>query len=617
MAPKKKLNLMDVFCVTAGAMMSSGIFLLPGLAFERIGPAILIAYLFASILALTGVFSQAELSSAMPKAGGSYFYIHRSLGPAVGTVYGLVTWLSLILKAAFELFGLAALAVLVLKWGGDYKPVIAALFCIPIVAINLLGIKEAGRVQVILVVGIIGVLVAYVIYGFDAVDVQHFKPFNTGERGWLSIFSTAGFVFVSYGGLLKVATVAEEVHNPGKTIPLGMIASLLVVTVIYLLVIFITAGTLGLGMAGSLAPIYNGAEVFMGPIGLAAVAIASALAFISAANAGVMSSSRFPMALSWDGLVPEHLGRVNERFHTPHLAILVTGAFMVLSLFLPLEILVKAASSVLILTYLFSCLAVIILRESRLQNYQPRFKSPLYPVTQVVGLLGCGFLLYELGAEALRISALLVVSGLVFYWFYGRIRAGREYALLHLIERMTARELTDHGLETELKEIVRERDEILKDRFDHLIEECPVVDMQGASDLEGFFRVVCMKMAPHLDLDVDVLYEKLMEREKASTTALNPYLAIPHIIVEGNGAFDILLARSVEGIHWSGSAPKVHAVFVLAGSMDERHFHLTCLAAIAQIVQDPEFERRWMSAKTLKALRDVVLLSKRKRHFPD
>jgi mannitol/fructose-specific phosphotransferase system IIA component (Ntr-type) len=326
-----------------------------------------------------------------------------------------------------------------------------------------------------------------------------------------------------------------------------------------------------------------------------------------------MASSRFPLALSRDQLVPEHLGRMNTRFQTPHYAVLVTGGFMVLSLFLPLEVLIKSASSVLILTYLFSCIAVIILRESHLQNYRPRFRCPLYPGMQLVGMLGCAFLLLEMGMEALQISLLLVVSGLAFYWFYGRIRANREYALLHLIERVTAKEMTQHGLETELKEIVRERDDILMDRFDHLIESCPVLDSNGTTELEAFFELAAQRMAPRIGPSAEKILQMLIDREASSPTALNPYLAIPHVIVEGEGVFDIMLARSREGIHFSESAPKVHAVFFLMGSMDERHFHLTCLANLAQIVQGQNFEKRWMRAKTNKALRDVILLAKRKR----
>jgi mannitol/fructose-specific phosphotransferase system IIA component (Ntr-type) len=121
-------------------------------------------------------------------------------------------------------------------------------------------------------------------------------------------------------------------------------------------------------------------------------------------------------------------------------------------------------------------------------------------------------------------------------------------------------------------------------------------------------------MGEELDVPSGQLYDLLINREKESTTVMNPDLAIPHIILEGEHKFDILLVRCREGIRFSEEYPAVHTVFVLVGSKDERSFHLRTLASIAQIVQDPHFEDRWMKAKSEQALRDLVLLGKRRRH---
>jgi len=604
---KKELNLLDVFCISSGAMLS-GLFILPGLAHAQAGPAILVSYILAGLIALTGMLSQAELASAMPKAGGTYFYVTRSMGPAVGTVYGLITWLSLSLKSAYELLFMATFAVLLVHINVHLAAVV---LCLVFLGVNLIGIKEAGRVQLFLVFALLAVLLFYVGWGLPQTDVHHFQPFT--PKGLGAIISTAGFVFISFGGLLKVASVAEEVKDPGRALPLGMILSLVVTGALYLGVIFVTIGILGGRLDDSLTPISDGAAGFLGRFGEVVYGIAAVLAIISAANAGIMSASRYPLALSRDEMLPEHLGRINARFNTPHVSIFVTGALIIAAMFMKIDILVKAASSVLILTYVFSCLAVVILRESRLQNYRPQFRAPLYPWIQAVGFIGCILLLFELGREAMAASLILFVAGLFVYWFYGRIRATREYALLHLVERVTAAELTNHHLETELKEIVRERDDILKDRFDHIIEECHVLDIDEAISMEEFFRLAADKMAAKLDVEPTTLLKLFLDREKESSTVLNPFLAIPHILVDGEHHFDILLARSREGIVFP-EAPKVHTVFVLVGTKDERPFHLRSLAAIAAIVQDPDFEHRWMAAKSPAALRDIVLLGKRKRH---
>lgn len=605
---KKDLSLLDIFCITSGAMMSSGLFLLPGMAYARAGAAVLLSYLFAALLAATGMLSQAELASAMPRSGGTYFYVTRTMGPAMGTIYGLITFLALALKASFELIAMAVLVKILVDL--DVR-LIAAGLCMAFILLNLAGTKEAGRVQTFMVLCILAALAVYVVMGGPAVNVPHFDPL--AGRGVKAIVSTAGFVFVSYGGLLKIASIAEEVKDPGRTLPLGMILSLVVVVIVYMTVIFVTIGTLDpQSLAGSLTPVADAARTFMGKWS-ALLVIAAVLAFASAANAGIMGASRYPLALSRDDLVPRVFGEINLRFKTPHFAIIVTGACMVAAIFLRLETIVKAASCVLILTYVFSCLAVIIIRESHVQNYQPRFRSPLYPWIQIAGTIGFCFLLVEIGSEALIISAGLIAAGLFLYWFYGRIRAVREYALLHLIERITARELTTGSLECELKEIIHERDDIIKDRFDRIIENCEVLDVPGPVEMESFFEIVAEKMAPRLGQTPQDLVGLLRERERESSTVISPGLAIPHVIIPGEQAFDILMARSKEGIAFSDDAPAVHAVFVLMGAKDERNFHLRALAAIAQIVQDPNFEKKWMRAKNPEALRDIVLLGERRR----
>ena len=483
---------------------------------------------------------------------------------------------SLSLKSAFALVGMAAFAHLVVDF--DMR-IISLLLCVIFVIINLLGVKGAGRIQSILVFCLLSVLLAYIIRGFGSVNVQYFQPFIT--KGWRSIFATAGFVFVSYGGLLKVCSVAEETKDPARTIPKGMIISITLVTIFYIAVVFVTSGILGsLQLDKSLTPISDGAQVIMGSRGRVILSIAAMLAFITTANAGILAASRYPLALARDGLLPKGLAKVNRRFNTPHISILITGIFMILMMLLKLDILVKTASTVLILTYLFSCLSVIIMRESHLQNYQPRFHAPLYPWMQLVGIIGFLFLLVQIGQDTLLVSPSLIVAAIFVYWYYGRIRTTREFALLRLIERVTAKEFTKHLLESELKDIIRERDRIVKDRFDRLIEKAIVLNVDKMN-VNDFFKLMAKEISAKLKIDFSVILDLLQAREKESSTAISPTLAIPHIVVEGKDIFDIFLVCSKTGIYFSKDAPSVHAIFVLVGTRDERNFHLRALAAIA------------------------------------
>jgi APA family basic amino acid/polyamine antiporter len=517
---------------------------------------------------------------------------------------------SLSMKSAFALVGMSVFTQLI----ADVDiHIIAVLFCLLFLAVNIIGIKEPGRTQVVLVVVLLALMVLYVVLGLPAVKIENLAPF--APYGLLTLFSTTGFVFVSYAGLLKIASVAEEIKNPSRNIPLGMILSLLVVSIFYTLMVLVTTGVVdGDRLRESLTPISDGAEVFMGSPGRIALAVAAILAFLSTANAGIMTAARSLVPLSHDGLLPEFFGRINARFSTPHNALALTGGVIIAALFLKLEVLVEAASVVLVLTNILTCISVIILRESRLQNYQPQFKVPLYPWIQIIGIVGFVFLILEMGKEAHLASFVLIISGLFVYWFYGRIRANREYALLHLIERVTARELTSHFLEAELREIIRERDAIVKDRFDHLIEDCAVLDIERPIQLEDFFKSVADVMSDRLKIDASLISKSLTDRERESSTVLSPALAIPHVVIEGEHTLDVLLARCRAGVAFSDAGPNVHAVFVIIGTKDERNFHLHVLSAIAQIVQDPDFEKRWLAARSKDSLRDIVLLGKRRRH---
>jgi amino acid transporter/mannitol/fructose-specific phosphotransferase system IIA component (Ntr-type) len=606
---RQELGLLDVFCIASGAMISSGLFILPGMAYAKAGPSVIVCYFLAGLLSLPGMLSIAEMTTAMPKAGGDCFTIIRSLGPGVGTVAGLLSWFSLAMKSAFALVGMSIFTRLIVDV--DIH-IIALFFCLLFLGINLVGIKRAGRTQVALVVGLFALMLIYIVAGLPKVKVDNFTPFV--PHGLAGMFFTIGFVFVSYTGLLKIASVAEEIKNPARDIPLGMIVSLLVVSILYAFVVFVTVGVLDGGVLGqSLMPISDGAEVLMGNWGKVALAIAAILAFLSTANAGIMTSARSLVPLSGDSLLPEFLGRINARFRTPHNALLVTAVFIIVSLFLKLEILVEAASIVLILTNILACLSVIILRESRIQNYRPIFRAPLYPWMQLTGIIGFCFIIIEMGKEALLVSVVLICIGVFVYWFYGRIRTNREYALLHLIERITAKELTSYSLEEELREIIRQRDEIVKDRFDRIVERCIVLDIDKAVSVDEFFRLASEQLSGRLGEQAANIYRRLVAREKESSTVLSDNLAIPHIIIEGEHTFDILIARCKDGVVFSDARRQVQAIFVIAGSKDERNFHLYSLSAIAQIVQDPNFERRWVTAQSPEVLRDIVLLGQRKR----
>jgi len=608
---KKELTLLDVFCVATGAMISSGLFILPGLAFAKAGPAVILSYIIAGIFCLPTLLSMAELTTAMPKAGGDYFYIMRGFGPLLGTIAGFSTWFSLSLKGAFALIGMGAYLSIIINIPLN---IIALACCLFFIILNFIGVKEAGRFQVFLVLGLLGILLSYVTWGMKTVNPVNFSPFFA--KGLGSVFVTASFVFISYGGLTKVAALAEETKNPGRNLPLGMILSLIVTSIFYALVIFVTIGILNPEqLKVSLTPISDGAGVFGGDILKIIISIGAFLAFISTANSGIMTASRYPLGMSRDKLLPGGFQKINSKFKTPYIAILFTGAFMISAiLFLRLELLVKVASSILILLYIFANLTLILFRESKILSYKPKFYAPFYPYLQILGILGGFFLLIEMGTFIVFLTMIFLLLGFIWYKAYAQKRAIQDFALIYVLERLVAKdkELASDNLLTELKDVVIQRDELIRDRFHKLIEEAKVLDIEGTLKMEDFFREVSDVLSKDLNLKSEELFKKFIEREKESSTVIARGLAIPHIFVKGKNVNKLILIRARAGIVFPEDQ-LVHIGLVIVGSVGERILHLKILAAIAQITQNPEFDKKWLEASNKEELKNILLFAERRR----
>ncbi len=611
----RQLSALDVFCISSGAMISSGLFILPGIIYAKVGPAVILAYIFAGLFILPALFAKVELATAMPKAGGSYFFIERSMGSAAGTIGGFASWFSLTLKSAFSLVGIGVFMTLIIPNISEWEiKFIAIFFCLLFMIFNLTSVKLTGRIQIFLVFVLIGTLFLYILRGVMLINVHSYTPFMPfGKR---SLFPAIGMVFISFGGLTKAASIAEEVKNPSKNIPYGMILSFLVVLLLYALTIFVTVGLLNQNeLAHSLTPLSTGGYKIFGTFGSIIMAFAGILAFVSTANAGILSASRFPLAMSRDQLLPEFFAKINKRFNTPHFSIIFTGIFMMaFILFLNLENLVKVASTLKIILFMFVILASIIMKESKILNYKPTFSSPLYPWLPIAGLIAYSFFLYEMGPLALLTTGIFILISILWCKIYLKGTAMRKSALVHIVERVTAKEIAGESLVTELREILKERDEIIEDRFDELVKKCEIIDIGKQITLMQFFSLVANKLAKQLNINAQELLDSLIAREEESTTEVRPGLAIPHISIEGEQKFKLLVARCEAGINFSNDLPAVYVAFILVGSPDERNFHLRALAAIAQITQDADFDKNWLRAKNIEELRDILLLSKRPRN---
>ncbi|MFB6247055.1 MAG: amino acid permease [Salinibacter sp.] len=432
---ERDLGLYTTITVSIGAMIGSGLFVLPGLAAAKAGPSVILAYLLAGLIVLPAALSKAEMATAMPESGGTYLYIDRAMGPLMGTISGLGAWFSLVFKSAFALVGLGAYLVVVLPLPAAELKLVSLALGVLIIGVNLVGVKQSGHLQALLVSFVLLVLFTFGAEGLTFVQAEQYHPFFEGGTG--GFLAAAGFVFVSYAGVTKIASIAEEVEQPSRNLPLGILISVGVMIPLYVIIVFVIVGvTPPEILHSSLTPMADATEQLLGLPAKIGISIVAVLALTSMANAGVLSSSRFPLAMSRDQLAPESFRIVNERFRTPGRSILVTGGLLLLLIaVVPVLELAKLASAFKILIFALSNVALIAFREGDVDAYDPAFVSPGYPWVQIGGIVGGIVLLTQMGWLPILGAVGIITGGVLWYRFYGRARTEREGVALDALRR--------------------------------------------------------------------------------------------------------------------------------------------------------------------------------------
>jgi amino acid transporter len=429
---ERTVGLAGIVIISLSSMLGSGLFVMPAFAAEIMGAGIWLAFLLAATVVLPGALSKSELASAMPSSGGSYVYLERTYGPLFGTISGLGLWASFLLKAAFALIGFSAYMYAVNTYFDIEinKTVISVGALIFITVINILGVKKVKAIQApILFVTLIMLAIVCIVQAFDP-STDFSRPTNAAFNAEpMKLAETAAFVFVAYAGVTKVAAIGGEVKDPGRNLPLGIMLSLLIATILYCVVTFMMMATLPgewwLDSSGNPRedPIYAFVDAVAGSkIGVIA-AILSILTMISMALAGILAASRFLFAMARDNLLPQAMEDVNAKYETPHWPIIITGLAMLLAItYLPVKDVAKLASGFKIMVFMMINSCVIILRRSEASKdwYKPEYKSHFYPWIQIWGIIAGGILIYLMGTKAFVGGGTAVVLGTVTYYGYGR-----------------------------------------------------------------------------------------------------------------------------------------------------------------------------------------------------
>ncbi|HUF88848.1 MAG TPA: amino acid permease [Gemmatimonadota bacterium] len=521
----RDLGFFAVFSIASGTMIGAGIFVLPSVAAAQAGPGAALSFLFAGMISMVAALSVCELATGMPKAGGSYYFISRSMGPILGSIVGLGSWLGLIFKGAFALEGFG-------EYAATFHPfpitVAAAGLGIGLVVVNLIGGKASGFLQNLIVALLLGILGFFVTRGFMEVRMEAMRPLL--PHGWSGVFSTTGLVFVSYLGVVKASAVAEEVRDPGKTFPRAVLSAVAVVTLLYVLVMLVVTGVILQERFVRLdAPLVEAGKIVLGAFGGISLAVAGLLATASTGNAAILSSSRYPFAMSRDGLMTEWFSRIHRRFRTPFRSILVTGALMVgLAVLLEVEMLAKLGSVFNIVVFALLNVAVLLLRRVDPEWYRPRFRAPGYPWLQIVGTIVTLTLLTQMGWVPQLVSVLFLLGGVGWYYFHRGWSKSRPiqpgYGLRDHLQRV--RQLQAMDVKREAAEVEQEITEqpgsvlveLLPDKPNaHLITIAASIARRYDSRIEAVVFIEVPFQSPLVQLEeIDPEYEqRVLEKGRA------------------------------------------------------------------------------------------------------
>ncbi len=464
---KRDLGLKETTALAVGAMVGSGIFILPGIAWALADAAAVFAFLLAAVLVLPAALAIAEMSTAIPEDGGPYLYVERSMGPLLGTVAGVGTWLMLSLKSALALVGGVPYLVFVNPALAEFVTVIAVVLALFFTVLNLVSAEGSGKLQFV-IVGVLVAVLAWLVFG-SAGEIETARTAGAFDPTADGVLAATAIVFISYAGLTKIGAVAEEVKDPGRTLPLAIVGALAFVAVLYTVLVYVTIGVLDVQAAidaGDLQPDGEGAIIALvaaealGSAAVVAVVIAALLALASTANAGLLAASRFPFAMARDRIFPARLETVSERFATPVNAVALSGALLLVFVTVfPIQQVAAFGSAFQILVFVLLNVALIGFREGATETYEPAFETPLYPWMPIFGI-GGGLLVLSFMSWVAIAGALGIVI-LAAAWYVGYVRLyrggiGREGAARAGIRESAGRTAAERT--RELFESTREYD---------------------------------------------------------------------------------------------------------------------------------------------------------------
>ncbi|MEM1098693.1 MAG: amino acid permease, partial [Planctomycetota bacterium] len=625
---------------TTAGFFSAGFFVLPALAFEVGGPAAVFAYPLAAILMAPSMLSIAELATALPRAGGPYFFLDRSLGPAIGTIGGIGTWLALLLKSCFAFIGLGAYLA-VMPYVGDLLPAdeetkqwaikgLAVALTVGFALLNLRGGEGAAKIQNYLVIGLAIVLAIFLVSGFaflttvrgGALTQEHFDHWLNPEHGIEGEIAAVGLVFFTSIGILKLVSVSEEIAKPGRNIPLAIGLSILTATIVNAAGVFLMIAVLdGAPLAKSYTPAYDAAAFFMdwlpASVGLLLIALAAVAAFAGSGNAGILGASRYPYAMSRDRLIGRWFGKTNNAGIPAAAVVFTAGVMIVVILTLDAKSVAKLASAFVLVVFALLNMAVFVMRESKIESYDPDFRSPFYPWTQFAGIAIAVWLISQMGTLPILFSLGVVVVAGAWYAYYGRHRSERHGAIFHWFALLG--KLQHDELDDEFRQIMVEKGARADDPFDDVVMRASVVDSVGSASYPGLIAKASEVLSRRLPRSAEFITDKFIESGKFGFAPISHGVALPHFRSADLDRPELVMVRTKSGVEAAltdkekaaAGTQRVHALFLLVSPENDPGVHLRILAHLAGRIDEDGFMDAWLGGTNEQELKEILLRDER------
>ena len=434
---KRSMSLLQLTFFSVGATLGTGIFVVLGEAVPLAGPAVVLSFVLAAVTALFSALSYAELAGTIPVSGSSYSYAYATLGELVAWICGwcllleyavsvsavAVGWGSY-LNAFFDsAFGFTIPAAVGNPPGeGGLVNVPAVVVVLFATLLLLRGTSESAAANTVMVFLKIAVLLFFCAVAFTAFESGNLEPFV--PMGWAGISAAGGKVFFSYIGFDAASTAGEEAKNPRRDLPLAIILSLVIVTVLYVLVGLAAVAAMHWekfeisGSEASLAEVLDVATGRSWPSMI--LALGAVIAIASVVLTVMYGQTRILFAMARDGLVPDVFQRVSPGRRVPVANTVIVAVFIsVLAAVIPLGRLVDATSIGTLFAFALVSVGVIVLRRTR-PDLPRSFRTPLFPVTPLLGVGFCVYLMVGLGGVTWAVFALWCLVGLAAYFLYGR-----------------------------------------------------------------------------------------------------------------------------------------------------------------------------------------------------